>query len=323
MSASHERVWVEAHARLHFGVLDLAGSRGRRFGGIGAPAPVPPLLVSASAAPSGVVCEGNDAARGTAFAQRFLTYHGVTAGARLQVHRSLPSHAGLGSGTQLALSIARALAEVYDLDTSVESLATSVGRTRRSGVGMWVFAGGGFVLEGGRGANTPVAPLLARIAFPEEWRCVVAVSEGGTMSGAAEESAFDQLPAPPAGEAERVAHHVLMALLPALVEADLTAFGCALAEIQQITGQWFAPAQGGTFSAASRELIEELRHLGAHGVGQSSWGPTVYGIVSGDDQAGAVVEGLRAQVGPDVTLFAGPFPTGGTRVWREPSAAAE
>jgi predicted sugar kinase len=38
-------VLVEAPARLHFGVLDLRGSLGRSFGGIGAPAPVPALVV--------------------------------------------------------------------------------------------------------------------------------------------------------------------------------------------------------------------------------------------------------------------------------------
>ena len=45
-----EAVFVEAPARLHFGVLDLRGALGRRFGGIGAAAPSPTLLVSASPA---------------------------------------------------------------------------------------------------------------------------------------------------------------------------------------------------------------------------------------------------------------------------------
>ena len=34
-------LFVEAPARLHFGVLDLRGDLGRRFGGIGAAVPVP------------------------------------------------------------------------------------------------------------------------------------------------------------------------------------------------------------------------------------------------------------------------------------------
>ena len=79
---------------------------------------------------------------------------------------------------------------------------------------------------------------------------------------------------------ERVAHLVLMQLLPALADGDLTAFGAALTEVQQITGGWFAAAQGGAFaSGPTRELVERMTEFGAAGVGQSSWGPTVYGLV--------------------------------------------
>ena len=113
---------VEAYARLHFGVLDLRGSAGRWFGGLGAAASAPSLLVSATAADT-LTVEGEDAGRAESFAQRFLGYYGIQSGARVQVHRSLPSHAGLGSGTQLALAIARALAEIHDIETDPGALA--------------------------------------------------------------------------------------------------------------------------------------------------------------------------------------------------------
>src|SRR5256884_5945153 len=46
-----EAVFVEAPARLHFGVLDLRGDLGRRFGGIGAAGSAPSLLLEAPPAP--------------------------------------------------------------------------------------------------------------------------------------------------------------------------------------------------------------------------------------------------------------------------------
>ena len=98
---------VEAPARLHFGLLDLRGGMGRRFGGIGAPAPAVSVRVIVSPA-SEVVAEGHEAARGADFARRFLASHRISGGARIVVERSIPAHAGLGSGTQLGLSIARA-----------------------------------------------------------------------------------------------------------------------------------------------------------------------------------------------------------------------
>ncbi len=144
----HDEVFVEAHARLHFGVLDLRGGRGRWFGGIGAAAPGPTMLVSACAADT-LEVEGEDAERAAEFTRRFVSHHRLRRGARVRVHRALPSHAGLGSGTQLALAVARALAEVHGIDPDVQELACAVGRGRRSAIGVWTFAGGGLVVEGG------------------------------------------------------------------------------------------------------------------------------------------------------------------------------
>jgi beta-ribofuranosylaminobenzene 5'-phosphate synthase len=244
------------------------------------------------------------------------------------VHRTLPAHAGLGSGTQLALAVARALAELYGDATDAPELARAVGRARRSAVGTWTFAGGGLVLEGGRRpASDDVAPLLARLPFPPTWRCVVAVplSTPG-LSGTDEAAAFATLPPPPEGDAERVAHLVLMALLPALAEADLVTFGAALSAIQAATGRWFASVQGGTFAPGpSEELVRRMAEWGAPGVGQSSWGPAVYGIVDGEDAGRRLAERVRGALdteGFGGTVHEGPFRTAGARVWREAFRAA-
>ena len=315
-------VFVEAPARLHLGVLDLRGALGRRFGGIGAGAPGISLLVSAVAAPD-VRAAGPDAARAAEYARRVLAHHGVTGGAHVGVHRALPAHVGLGSGTQLALATARAVAELHELPSDAASLARAVGRARRSAIGTWVFDGGGLVVEGGRRAGSDgVAPLLARLPFPPAWRCVVAVPDAPVgVSDASEDAAFACLPAPTERDVERVAHLVLMGLLPALVEADLATFGGALTEVQAITGAWFAPAQGGTYApGASTALVHQMRAWGAVGVGQSSWGPTVYGVVDGDEAAAALVTRVRAAVGPGAIVHAGPFRTAGARVWSSDAA---
>ncbi|PYP52259.1 MAG: hypothetical protein DMD45_05215 [Gemmatimonadetes bacterium] len=315
---------VEAPARLHFGVLDLRGDLGRRFGGIGAAVPAPSLLLEARPA-SGLAAQGPDAARVLAFARRFAEHHGVELPVSFRVHRAIPSHAGLGSGTQLALAVARAAAELAGLPTEVTALARAVDRGLRSGVGTWTFAHGGFVLEGGRVDHADrVAPLLARLPFPAPWRCVVAVPRGKPgLAGDQEAAAFARLPPPDAHEVERVAHLVLMQLLPALAEADLMGFGTALGEVQRITGGWFAPAQGGVFAPGeTRELVERLRAWGAVGVGQSSWGPAVYGIV-GDAAASRALAGrVQGALGPGGAVYEGGFSPGGARVWRgEPSVS--
>ena len=312
-----QAVFVEAPARLHFGVLDLRGAQGRWFGGIGAAAPAPTLLVSACVA-DGVEVAGEDADRAAGFARRFLAHHGLPGGARLCVHRTFPSHAGLGSGTQLALAVAQALAEVHRVSTDARGLARSVGRAPRSAIGTWTFAGGGLVLEGGRRHDSEdAAPLLARLPFPASWRCVVAVPHSARgISGIAEEVAFTQLSAPPERDVERVAHLVLMALLPALADADLNGFGSALSAIQAMTGRWFAAVQGGSFARGpSAKLVRSMTGWGASGVGQSSWGPTVYGIVDGEEAGVRLAERVRDEMGTAGSVYEGPFRTDGARMW--------
>jgi beta-ribofuranosylaminobenzene 5'-phosphate synthase len=323
-------VFVETSARLHFGLLDLGGALGRRFGGIGTAAPGPTLLVSARRAET-LQIAGDDTGRTEEFAARFLA-NGEAAGrdaahgARITVHRSLAAHAGLGSGTQLALAVGQALAELRGLTISASELARAVGRARRSAIGTWTFAGGGLVVEGGhRSRGDCVAPLLARLPFPPAWHCVVAVPDSAAgMNGGAEEAAFAALPSPPASDAERVAHLVLMALLPAVAEADLGTFGSALTAIQAINGRWFASAQGGTFAPGpSEELVRRMTEWGAAGVGQSSWGPTVYGIVDGGDASARLADRVRTMLttaGVTGHVYEGPFRTDGARVWREPTA---
>ena len=308
-------VTVQAPARLHFGMLDLRGSLGRRFGGMGAALPTPSLLLEATRADD-LCAKGPEHDRVLDFARRYLTFYGLSGGAHVRVHRALPAHAGLGSGTQLSLATARALAELYDLPTDVTTLARVVRRAQRSAIGTWTFAAGGFVLEGGRrdGSDAP-APLLARFPIPARWHCVVAVPRGAPgVSGEAEVDAFARLPLPPERETERVAHIVLMQLLPALAEGDLFTFGAALTEVQHVTGRWFAPAQGGAFAPGpGAELIARMADWGAAGVGQSSWGPAVYGIVDGAPAAATLADRVRQVIG-EGAVYAGGFASEGARV---------
>jgi len=315
-----DTVFVEAPARLHFGVLDLRGALGRWFGGIGTAAPEPTLLLSARL-DRALGVEGVDADRAETFARAFLAHHELRVGARISIHRALPPHAGLGSGTQLALAVARAIAELHGLPTAAAALARAVGRAQRSAVGTWTFDGGGLVVEGGRRADSDgMGPLIARIAFPSSWRCVVAVPrQPPAISGPDEAAALAALPPPPEREVEHVAHLVVMALLPALADADLAGFGRALTAVQTTTGRWFASVQGGAFARGpSAELVRRMAERGAPGVGQSSWGPAVYGIVDGESAGVRLADDIRAALDRcgGGSVYEGPFRTTGARVWR-------
>ena len=163
-----------------------------------------------------------------------------------------------------------------------------------------------------------IAPLVARLPIPAEWRCIVAVPDRPpAISGAEEDAALRALPDPSDDAVARVAHLVHEVLVRATTAGDLRTFGRALTEIQRINGEWFAPVQGGTFAAGpSEHLVRVMTKWGAHGVGQSSWGPAVYGIVEGVDASVALAAHVAAELGSQGTVYEGSFRDSGARVWR-------
>jgi beta-ribofuranosylaminobenzene 5'-phosphate synthase len=298
---------VAAPARLHLGMLAVAGDGGRRFGGLGVSVSRPAVVLEAQPADE-LSVEGAEAERALAFARRCREALGLSGGARLRVVEAIPPHVGLGSGTKLALAVAQALATLHGRTVDAPALAEAAGRAARSAVGMWTFALGGLVVEGGvrRGLEHP-APLLMHHAAPEDWRMVLVVpkAEPG-LSGVAEEQAFGRL-VPSAERSAAIAQLVLTSLLPAFVERDIEEFGAALTHVQQLVGDSFADVQGGRFHPRAGALVEALLAFGAAGAGQSSWGPAVYGVV-GSDAAGREVarrmhDAMAGEGSVDVVTF--------------------
>ena len=310
------KVRVEAPARLHLGMLAVAGDEGRRFGGLGVSVARPAVVLEAE--PAGELsAEGADAERAVAFARRCRDALGVTGGAHLRVIEAIPQHVGLGSGTKLALAVASALAALEEREIEAPGLAEAAGRAARSAVGMWTFELGGLVVEGGHrpGVARP-APLLAHYPMPEEWRAVLVVPAAAPgLSGAAEAAAFQRL-APAPERSAMIAQLVLTSLLPALVERELAEFGAALTRVQELVGDSFAASQGGRFHPRSAPLVEALLRGGAAGAGQSSWGPAVYGIVGGERAGRELAQRMRQLVGDDGRVELVAFDNRGARLER-------
>jgi beta-RFAP synthase len=320
---------VETGSRLHFGLLSLAaeGQRwpdregretipARRFGGAGLMIDEPGVAVRVEPADEW-------AAEGP-LAGRALEVARVVGGwlngepRRVIVERAAPEHSGLGTGTQLALAVARALTLSWGRSDDAAELARLTDRGRRSGAGVHGFERGGFLVDGGKAEKTALAPLLARVDFPADWRVLLVIPPRAPgLAGVREQAAFTALRQAPPTEIEALCRLVLLGLLPALREADAEAFGEALFDFNARSGGLFAAVQGGTYAGAEvAAVVGWLRGQGVRGAGQSSWGPGVFGVVDDEDRGAWLLGRAReafpaAQIGLSRARNHGAVTTGG------------
>lgn len=296
-------------SRLHFGLLHLpcgddpSGAGVRRFGGVGLMIESPGVRLTARPAEAWSA-EGPLADRALASARRFA---GTLAPAdlapqHLAVEQAAPDHYGLGTGTQLGLGVARALAEASGWkDPDVVDLARRVGRGLRSAIGVHGFAQGGFLVDAGQGRPATIAPLVARALVPEDWRVVLVLPPWKRgLYGAEEGQAFEELSrrTRTSQPTDRLCRLVLLGMLPALAEADCQEFGEAVYEYNLLVGECFAGVQGGPYTDPRiGELVSFIRRQGVPGAGQSSWGPAVFAVAASPDQADALARRIRERFG--------------------------
>lgn len=300
------RIRVETPSRLHFGIIDLGGNLGHRFGAIGLAIDKPgyKILVEKSRKLEVTGAE-EDVGLAKETAEKVARLYGFPLKAKISILENIPRHVGLGSTTQLKLAVAMAVTKLYGLKTQPVELAGKVGRGKTSGIGTYAFAVGGFVVDGGvRQGKFP--PLIFRHDFPEEWRFVVVTPEVKRgLDEEAEGKLFMRATAP-ASIAQKICHLLVMKMLPSVVEGDVEAFGLALTGVQRLVGKAFSPYQKGIFRGrVVSDIVNRLSTHGAYGVGQSSWGPTAYGLAENvshaDELRGKVekflrVRGIKARV---------------------------
>lgn len=294
---------VRTGARLHFGFLNLSLAHEQLYGSLGVALESPETVVAAERAEA-VSCSHSDA---RAFAARAVDWLDVP-GATVHVEAALPRHVGLGSGTQLALAVYAAIARVYDRTPRPREAAPALDRGGRSGIGVAAFESGGFIQDAGhpverfttdrppRGEWT-VPPVVARHPVPPSWRFVLVRPEmDAGRSDAEEERSMRTVVEAAAGEvADEISAVVTRQLLPAIANEDRAGMGAAVEEIGRLNGVWYADEQGGVYRPPVGAIVSTLgAHACIDGAGQSSWGPTVYGVTSTEQAAAAREAGRTA-----------------------------
>jgi len=313
---------IKTPSRLHMTLIDLNGSYGRADGGIGLTISKPNLCLKCEESEKQIAIDFKDnisdedikneyIKKITESAEKICSHLNLDSGFYFEVEEAYLTHSGLGSGTQISLATAKLICEHIGEDLKANELANIVGRGGTSGVGIFSFDYGGFIVDGGHNleekgtflpsAASPAKPpqLIARYDFPDEWDVIIAIPQADhSVTGAKEVDLFQNYCPVPIRDVEQLSHLILMNLLPFLLEKDIKSFGSVINRIQNLG---FKKVEVELQPQKIKSLMENMRELGAYGVGMSSFGPTIYGLV--DEKNRDVVKATKELVGDDGIVF--------------------
>lgn len=252
---------------------------------------------------------------------------------RVGLRDQLPLHSGLGGGTQLACAVAVGLellerrfarvrvetrpdhassksppaplgewvpASRLQLPLTAQWLVRNAGRGLRSAVGLTGFLQGGLLLDEGyvEGSTNELSERPVKASsrqLPADWRLVLVMpNRQERVFGTREAELIEELGRIPYGQS---AHMLRLAnRICELAQSDegFETFAETLEQYMELGARLFSRFQRGLYNGQEvYSAVELARAAGLRGVGQSSWGPTVFGFAASERQANQSAQCLR------------------------------
>lgn len=211
---------------------------------------------------------------------------------RIAVDYMAPAHQGWGTGTQLALAVARACWEASQLPWSATEAAEILGRGKRSGIGIAGFDHGGLLLDHGQQVSQELGKNVQSFQLPAAWTWVIV--EPGHDQGLhtdAERLAFSRIETVDLAIVQQLQHLASDVLVSAAVAGKFTSFAESLTLYNRRAGAHYLSVQRGDYSSEIIEQrLEAMSKAGAIGRGQSSWGPGLFAVFPSREEAELFVE---------------------------------
>ncbi|WP_338600273.1 beta-ribofuranosylaminobenzene 5'-phosphate synthase family protein [Sulfolobus tengchongensis] len=252
-------------SRIHITLFDLEGKYGRIDGGVGVALKYPRIVIRT----------------GDCFTPTVSLPFKVP---QVCIEEDYEPHIGLGHTTQYLLAVAKLASEYNFKRLNSYELAKLVKRGGTSGIGVYAFEYGGFIVDGGHStkikkellpsdfSSAPPPPLITRLNFP--WYIYVNVPKNGKrIFGSDEINAFKEAKLEGLDTLARV---VLMELIPSVAENDLEG---ALNAISLIQNLGFKKIEVSLQSDEVKAIMAKMNKLGFP-AGLSSFGPTIYTFIS-------------------------------------------
>ena len=331
---------VRAGSRLHFGLMELGEGQPLRFGGLGLMTQHPALLVRCTDLDTIPPAHDEVARRIAELITRFRNEATVPIPAKFSASVASPIrfHCGLGFGTQLACSVAAGLEIIGDHwserdsatdgwnwfaankdrsgELALHRLAEISGRGKRSAIGLHGFIFGGLVLDRGYSAQSSDTPCVdgddsfcrqrnsiatQHVTFPESWKIVLVIpKQSQPIYGQTELELIQAASRSPNRKREQMLA-LAQQCLAAARAIDFMGYVDALEHYTQLAAALFQDVQGGTFRGqAIEQAVYLARTSGLRAVGQSSWGPVVFGFAEDESSANLIADRISRDL-PDPT----------------------
>ena len=294
------KVKIITPCRLHFGLIDLNGCIGRIDGGLGVALNEPNVIIEVETANNGnfnlevINSQGYSSQELRDLTLNIIDKLKLKENLSIQIESNIPAHIGLGSKTQLSLSISKALCMLNGIEKTPSELARITSRAGTSRIGLTAFERGGFTVDGGHtfgsgkqkeaylpssASIAPPAPVIFWSPIPADWFFVVIIPQiTQGAHGSTEIDIFKQNCPISLEEIRIISHIILMKILPAMRLKNIDVFGQGVHELQ---GLGFKKLEIELQKDIVSELIAFCMENGAAGSGMSSFGPTTFAIVEG------------------------------------------
>ena len=264
----NKQVRIQASSRLHLGFLNLNSSKQYSYGGIGVSIDKYPTISLISKSKQ---YETNLPKKINNELFKYLQANNLTTNIRVHCVEKPASHVGLGSGTQLKLSIEELICEYFDLKKN----PNIINRTYRSGVGYNTYKMGGFIIDSPK-RDLNNNPVIFKSSFPASWKAILLFDNHKRgLHGKTEKLFFS--PSNSNNLRKQLSDITLNEIIPAVIYRDFDVFAKGLTKFQKLNYSFYSSVQESMYlSLDIAKVIKRISKLFNVGVGQSSWGPTSY-----------------------------------------------
>lgn len=273
---------IKSPSRLHLGFYGIPESYGYTYGSMGLAIDYAPVILSIK---NSSKFKTNLPKKYTSSVLKYLETIKTKPKIELTALSMPDSHIGLGSGTQITLSVISAINKFFSLNLSYDEILKISSRGLRSGTGIASFKKGGFIVDACKSGDK-IPKTLLQTKLPKSWRLILVNDKKSRGQFGKSELDFFNKTKKQKSLFNELPNIVLRGILPSVLYDEFDKFTIAFNEFQNLTSRYYSPKQSSPFVSKDINIVMnyiQKEHNVA--VGQSSWGPLSYIFTNSLDNA--------------------------------------